>query len=43
MRSAELGINKNEIFEVFAIANLIFGTIVIPHLRGAIEYWNELK
>ena len=39
----ESGINKNEIFEIFAIANLIGGTIVIPHLRRAVEYWNELK
>jgi len=39
----ELGINNNEIFEIFAIANLIGGTIVIPHLRRAVEYWNELN
>ena len=39
----QLGINKNEIFEIFAIANLIGGTIVIPHLRSAVEYWNELS
>ncbi len=39
----QLGINKNEIFEIFAIANLIGGTIVIPHLRRAVEYWNELS
>lgn len=39
----QLGINKNEIFEIFAIANLIGGTVVIPHLRRAVEYWNELS
>ncbi len=39
----EFGINKSEIFEIFAIANLIGGTIVIPHLRRAVEYWNELS
>ena len=39
----ELGINDKSIFEVFAIANLIGGTIVIPHLRRAVEFWNELK
>ena len=39
----ELGINNNEIFEIFAIANLIGGTIVIPHRRRAVEYWNELS
>ena len=39
----EVGVNKTELFEVFAIANLIGGTIVIPHLRRAVEYWNLLE
>lgn len=38
----ELGASKDEIFEVFGIANLIGGTIVIPHLRRAVEFWDEL-
>jgi len=33
----------DEIFEVFAIANLVGGTIVIPHTRRAIEFWEDLK
>jgi len=37
------GVNKEEIFEVFAIANLVGGTIVIPHTRRAVEYWEELE
>lgn len=41
-KCVELGINKNEIFEVFAIANLVGGTIVIPHTRRAVEYYEEL-
>lgn len=32
-----------QIFEAFAIANLIGGTIVIPHLRRATEFWDSLK
>lgn len=32
------GLTKKEIFEVFSIATLIGGTIVIPHLRKATEY-----
>ena len=32
-----------EIMEIFAIANLVGGTIVIPHTRRALEYWEELK
>jgi len=39
----ELGVNKEEVFEVFAIANIIGGTIVIPHLRRAVEYWEALE
>ena len=36
-------INDEEIYEVFAIANLIGGSIVIPHFRRAVEYWEILK
>jgi AhpD family alkylhydroperoxidase len=39
----ELGISKSEVFEVFAIANIVGGTIVIPHLRRAVEYWEALE
>lgn len=38
----EEGVTTEEIFEVFAIANLVGGTIVIPHTRRAVEYWEEL-
>jgi AhpD family alkylhydroperoxidase len=37
-----LEITKEEILEVFAIANLIGGTIVIPHTRRALEFWEAL-
>jgi AhpD family alkylhydroperoxidase len=39
----ELGVSEKQVFEVFSIANLIGGTIVIPHLRRAVEYWEYLK
>jgi len=39
----DLGVTTDQIFEIFAIANLIGGTIVIPHLRKAVEYWQALK
>ena len=39
----ELGVTKEQLFEVFAIANIVGGTIVIPHLRRAVEYWGELE
>jgi AhpD family alkylhydroperoxidase len=38
----EEGVSKEEVFEVFAIANLVGGTIVIPHTRRAVEYWEAL-
>ncbi len=37
------GVSTEELFEVFAIANIVGGTIVIPHLRRAVEYWEELQ
>ena len=39
----DAGINEEELYEVFAIANVVGGTIVIPHLRRAVEYWEELN
>ena len=38
----ELGINTEEMYEIFAVANIVGGTIVIPHARRAAEYWEEL-
>ena len=29
-------------YEVLAVANIVGGTIVIPHTRRAAEYWEEL-
>ncbi|MDO8966554.1 MAG: carboxymuconolactone decarboxylase family protein [Algoriphagus sp.] len=41
-KSYEAGLKKEEIFEVFSIALVIGGSIVVPHLRRAVEYWEEL-
>ena len=38
----ELGVTSAEMFEIFSVANLVGGTIVIPHTRRAFEYWEEL-
>lgn len=38
----ELGITTDELYEIFAVANIVGGTIVIPHTRRAAEYWEEL-
>ncbi len=38
----EQKVSTEELFEVFSVANVVGGTIVIPHTRKAIEYWEEL-
>lgn len=37
------GVSKAEVSETLGIATLIGGTIVIPHLRRAHEYWEALE
>jgi len=37
------GVTKEEINESLGIATLVGGTIVIPHLRRAHEYWEALE
>lgn len=39
----ELEVSTEEIYEVFSIANLVGGSICIPHTRRAAEYWVELQ
>jgi AhpD family alkylhydroperoxidase len=39
----EVGFITNEVHEAMGVATLIGGTIVIPHLRRAFEYWEELQ
>ncbi len=41
-RCHDLGSTTEEIYEVFAVANLVGGSIVIPHTRRGAEYWEEL-
>lgn len=39
----ELGVTTSQMFEIFAVANIVGGTIVIPHTRRAVEYWESLQ
>ncbi|MBP7809994.1 MAG: carboxymuconolactone decarboxylase family protein [Bacteroidia bacterium] len=39
----EEGCSTEEVYEIFAVANIVGGTIVIPHTRRAAEYWEELN
>ena len=37
------GCSTEEIYEIFAVANIVGGTIVIPHTRRGAEFWEELS
>jgi len=39
----ELGVTTDQLYEIFAVANIVGGTIVIPHTRRAAEYWQALS
>lgn len=38
-----LGVSKEEMMETMSVATLVGGTIVIPHLRKAYEFWEALE
>lgn len=38
----EQEVTTEQIYEIFAVANIVGGTIVIPHTRRAAEYWEAL-
>lgn len=42
-RSYEEGLTQEEVMEALGIATLVGGTIVIPHLRRAYEFWEALE
>ena len=42
-RCKEVGLSQEQVHEAMGIATLIGGTIVIPHLRRAFEYWEALQ
>ena len=37
------GVTTEQMFEVFSVASIVGGTIVVPHLRRAVEYWEALQ
>ncbi|AUP81539.1 carboxymuconolactone decarboxylase family protein [Flavivirga eckloniae] len=41
--SHKIGLKKEEVVEALSIATLVGGTIVIPHLRRAYEFWDALE
>ncbi len=43
IRLAELGTTDDEFFEAFNVALIVGGSIVIPHLRKAVEALEEIR
>lgn len=43
VRCAEEGATRDEVFETASIGLIVGGSIVIPHLRRAVDRWNELE
>jgi len=43
LKCAEHGVSDEEIREVFSIALVVGGSIVIPHLRRAVRGWREIN
>ncbi len=39
----ENSVSKDEFFEIFSVAMVVGGSIVIPHLRRAVEFLEEME
>ncbi len=42
VRCAEEGVSRDALFETLSIGLIVGGSIVIPHLRRAVDRWTEL-
>ena len=43
VRCREEGLNRAEIFECLSVGLIVGGSIVIPHMRRAVDRWSELE
>jgi AhpD family alkylhydroperoxidase len=43
VRSAEVGATRDEVYETMSIGLIVGGSIVIPHLRRAVDRWDEVE
>ena len=39
----EAGVNRDEFFETFSVALIVGGSIVIPHLRRAVDFLDQIE
>ena len=42
-QSKEAGVNRDEMFEAFSVGLVVGGSIVIPHLRRAVDFLDQLE
>ncbi len=42
LKCHENGVTKEQFFEIFSVAYTVGGSIVVPHLRRAVEFLEEL-
>ena len=40
---AEAGVNREEMFEAFSVGLVVGGSIVIPHMRRAVDFLDRLE
>ncbi len=40
---SEAGVNREEMFEAFSVGLVVGGSIVIPHLRRAVDFLDQLE
>ena len=38
-----LCVTKEEVYEIYAVANVVGGSICIPHIRRVVEFWEDLE
>ena len=39
----EAGVNRDEMFEAFSVGLVVGGSIVIPHLRSAVDFLDQIE
>ncbi len=39
----QIGVNREEIFEIFQVGLVVGGSIVIPHLRRAVDFLDQVE
>jgi len=42
LKCNENGVNREEFFEIFSVAEMVGGSIVIPHMRRAVEFLEDM-